>query len=226
MTFVPKVRYLTEQELDSAARELLSKYSKWSGQQLAPPIPVDAIIEKFLKLRLEVRDLRVMLGEDVLGATWFDEKLIRVHEGLEEQEGRLCFTMAHEVGHWVLHRPQYEADKVSRPLFKKDEEEAPPAIVCRSSQRRAPAEWQADQFAARVLMPDRFVRAAFRTVAGEDPVVLGADSELTRLGSIREVAALVIAKGHFSNVSKEAMGIRLRTLKLILATGEVSARLL
>lgn len=226
MAFVQMVKFLTDDEIDSAASELLRRYSKWCSLPVAAPIPMDAIIEKFLKITFEVCDLQAMLGPGVLGATWFDQKIIRVDESLEQQEGRLSFTMAHEVGHWVLHRPQYEADQVTVPLFKNEQDEPLPAIVCRSSQKKTRPEWQADQFAARLLMPPRLVRAAFTALAGGEPVLLDdAAGQTTRFGSLGELAALVMSKGNFSNVSNEAMRIRLKDLKLVQHANEVSRRL-
>ena len=42
----------------------------------------------------------------MLGATYVKEGIICVDQSLAENqdEGRLCFTFAHETGHWVLHR--------------------------------------------------------------------------------------------------------------------------
>ena len=224
-SFSLRVRYLSDQELDAASLELLRKFAKTSGRPVSPPIPVEEIIDKHLKVRLEFCDLRSKLGADVLGATWFDEAIIRVDSSLEQLEGRLCFTMAHETGHWVLHRPQYEADKVTGQLFKRDAAEGPPAVVCRSSDAKVRAEWQADQFAARLLMPESFVRSAFRKVAGAEPVYTEPDGQ-TRLGSLRELAAGVIATGRFSNVSKEAMRIRLVGLRLVSPLAQASRRLI
>jgi Zn-dependent peptidase ImmA (M78 family) len=214
----PKVRFLQPQEIESAVRELLRAFAKGRGIQIVPPIPVDDIIEKHLKVRLEISDLVTRLGmTDVLGATWFDEGIIRIDERLEAQEGRLSFTLGHEVGHWVLHRPQLEADKVA-PLPLQNQE-APPAVVCRTSEKKAPAEWQADQFASRLLLPERFVREAFTAAIGSDPV--GIDGLRARRDTPevnarwREVAASVVAAGNFSNVSNEAMRYRLEGLGLV-----------
>jgi Zn-dependent peptidase ImmA (M78 family) len=214
----PKVRFLQPQEIESAVRELLHAFAKGRGIPIVPPIPVDDIIEKHLKVRLEISDLVARLGvTDVLGATWFDDGIIRVDERLEAQEGRLSFTLGHEVGHWVLHRPQLEADKVA-PLLLQNQE-APPAVVCRTSERKAPAEWQADQFASRLLLPERFVREAFTAAIGSDHV--GIDGLRARRDTAevnarwREVAASVVAAGNFSNVSNEAMRYRLEGLGLV-----------
>lgn len=223
--FAQKVQFLKPEELDGASTELLGRAAKSLGKTLSPPIPIEDIIEKHLRLRLEFGDLTGTLGPDVLGATWFDEGLIRVDNKLEEQEGRLCFTLAHEVGHWVLHRPQYEADKVTGHLFRREVAEGPPAIVCRSSQRKLPAEWQADQFSARVLMPERFVRSAFTQIAGGEPILVSSTG-ITRLGSMHDLAAAVIGAGSFLNVSKDAMRIRIETLNLVARADHVSRRLL
>jgi hypothetical protein len=147
MTF--KVPFLADAQLESAAQELLRKYAKWKGEPPRPPIPVDDIAEGVLGLTLEIGDLRTKLGKpDVLGATWLDEALIVIDSSLEGNEGRYCFTLGHELGHWQLHRPLREMDKVTFPLFSREPgEKAGPAIVCRDGQRDS-AEIQADKFAA------------------------------------------------------------------------------
>ncbi len=227
-----KVPRLKPAELDGAATELLRRYSKWKCAIPRPPIDIDEIVDGYLDLDFAVVDLVKVLGmPDVLGATWFDEKRVRVDSSLEGKEGRFAFTLAHEAGHWVLHRPLYEADKVTRPLFAAEPGGRPaePAIVCRSSQRQAPAEWQANQFAARVLMPAPDVVAVMRVLCGSEvPMWEGlrkkfeADEADDRL---RGLAASMITQGNFSNVSNEAMRRRLMDLKLVRDKSEVSGTL-
>ena len=79
-----------------------------AGYRVKPPIPVEEIIERVLGLKLLYEDLGKIFGSnDVLGATYVESGIIRINERLFEHssEGRLVFTCAHEVGHWVLHRP-------------------------------------------------------------------------------------------------------------------------
>ncbi|RKG66333.1 ImmA/IrrE family metallo-endopeptidase [Corallococcus sp. CA054B] len=212
-----KVPFLTDQAIDSATHELLLKFSKHVGVQVNPPIPVDDIIEKYLRVGLEITDLKTKLGtSDVLGAAYFDEKVIRVDQQLEAQEGRLCFTMAHEVGHWQLHRPIYEMDKVAPLLF--GTKDPRPAFLCRSGQK-PPAEIQADKFAARLLMPSNFVREAFAAVNGSEPVLIAGlraqPKDLSVIKPWAEISKSVIKQGHFNNVSIEAMRYRLQDLNLV-----------
>jgi Zn-dependent peptidase ImmA (M78 family) len=68
--------------------------------------------------------------------------------------GRYLFSVAHEIGHWQLHRP-YLAKDSSRALVLDAPSE--PTVICRSSQRKEPIEWQADYFASCLLMPRRHV---------------------------------------------------------------------
>jgi IrrE N-terminal-like domain len=171
-----KVPFLQPAELDHAANELLHRYGEWRQEPAVPPIDVDEIVEGYLGLVLEVVDLKGRLGRyDVLGATWFSERRVRIDRTLEAMEGRFAFTVAHEIGHWKLHWPLFELEKLVLPLFpSRVGAPAGPAIVCRSKDRKAPAEWQADQFAARLLMPARAVRSTARNLSSDDmPVIEG-----------------------------------------------------
>jgi Zn-dependent peptidase ImmA (M78 family) len=214
-----KVPFLADSQLESAATELLRKYAKWKGTPPRPPIPVDDMVEGLLELSLSVGDLRGRLGKnDVLGATWLDERHVMIDSSLEGSEGRFSFTLAHETGHWVLHRPIIEMEKVTVPLFAREPDAKPtPAIICRDGQRDS-AEIQADRFAAYLLMPATDVRAAAKAIGGEPLAIdrLEARRKANELvPELRTLATEVIERGSFSNVSNQAMQIRLVALKLV-----------
>jgi len=218
--FELKVPYLPQAKIESAANELLRKYGKWKGTEIKPPIDIDEIIEGYFGLQLTFCNLEEILGmDDVLGATWFEEKHVKIASSLEDKEGRMVFTMAHETGHWWLHRPIIEMDKVTLPLFsKEDGMPATPALVCRSSQK-PPAEWQADQFAACLLMQASAVRSTVLSMYG-DSLPAWDDVQAKRKAKafdpqLRDLAADVIRNGEFTNVSNEAMRYRLLDLKLV-----------
>lgn len=216
-----KVPFLKPVEIDHAVRELLQRYGEWRKAPAKPPIDVDEIAEGYLGLTLEIDDLAARLGmPDVLGATWFEEGRICIDHSLEDKEGRFAFTMAHEIGHWQLHRPLFELEKLSLSLFpSRDGAQASPAVVCRSQEKKAPAEWQADQFAARLLMPGAAMRTTARDLFGEGRLVIEGLDELRNAGGLhpelRSYADDVISGGGFSNVSNEAMCYRLLDLKLV-----------
>ncbi len=114
-----KVPYLCEQQIEHDAAALLAEYAQARGVAIAPPIPIEDIVEKYLKLGIEFdnmhRLLRVPrsglgLDPDILGAMFFDDGRIVIDESLDPEEnpwkeGRYRFTLAHEGGgHWRLHR--------------------------------------------------------------------------------------------------------------------------
>lgn len=223
-----KVPYRKVSEIESMALELLNKYKAWKKQDLMPPINIDEIVEGHLELSLEFADLKEHLSiPDVLGATWFDEKVIRIDSSLEGNEGRLSFTLAHEVGHWWMHRPIYEMGKVTLPLFGYGQAKPSPAIVCRAAGKKEPAEWQADQFAAMLLMPASLVRTSVQSISGYGQIKI---EGLEKLGNtadnpdLRKTAKVIVESG-FNNVSIEAMCYRLIDLQLVMDSNPAQAAL-
>ena len=219
-----KVPWLPQTQIENAADDLLRQWEKFSGQEIIPPIPVEAIVEKYLGITLEYDKLEEMLGiPDVLGATWVEEKRMVINSSLlDGQEGRLTFTCGHEVGHWVLHRKYIfgQAAYSHDPNYGNN-----PAIVCRVSASKTKGEWQADCFSACLIMPGLAVRGAFHKVFGEDPLVIynrnscfGRNNPLVldpSLDTAHQIAKYVMDAGQFQNVSKEAMAYRLEGLGLL-----------
>ena len=107
-----KVAFLSEEAIEAESEALLAAYGRQHGQVLKPPIPVEDILEIHLDLSLDFDDLRSVLGvEDVIGALWIDKREVYIDESLEptyspELKGRFHFSLAHEVGHWQLHRQE------------------------------------------------------------------------------------------------------------------------
>jgi hypothetical protein len=114
-SFVP---YLADEAIERDAVALLAEYAHARSVVIAPPIPVEDIVEKHLKLRFEFDDTHKLFdvprgseqNADILGAIFFDERRIVIDESLDPEErrgieGRYRFTLAHEGGgHWRLHR--------------------------------------------------------------------------------------------------------------------------
>src|SRR5712692_3999309 len=101
----PKLRFLTDQEFEDEAALLLAEYGTKHGQVTAPPIPVDDIVELYLRLNLEFHDMQKLFGvADVYGALWVNEKRVGIDLQLDParnpaMRGRYHFTLAHEAGH-------------------------------------------------------------------------------------------------------------------------------
>ena len=130
MPFIPEPR------IERAAAEVLSRWAREQGWTPQPPVPVDEIIELQMGLRVDYDDLRTRLGlDDVLGAIWFGRKLVRVDDSLNIETrphllGRYRWTLAHEGGHWILHREILGPPPPGGALFG---DLGAPEFVCRSS---------------------------------------------------------------------------------------------
>lgn len=226
-----KVPFLAKPKIESIVMELLGKYARWKGEEIKPPIDVDEIVEGYLELDFEVTDLKEVVGiGDVLGATWFDDKRVCIDSALEDQEGRFAFTVAHEIGHWQMHRPIIEMEKVTLPLFAgKPGEDPRPALVCRTQAKKQPAEIQADLFAARLLMPAREIRMAAHAVCDKKIPAWEGFNDSREAGvldsRLRTLADQVKDEGGFSNVSNQAMCYRLLDLKLVEDAKDAAGRL-
>lgn len=148
------------------------EYAYARGVSLKPPIPIEDVIEKHLKLRLEFDDLHEILGvprvgpePDIFGAIWVEKREICIDQSLDPEErpgseGRYRFTLAHEGGgHWRLHRRYVVADPTQMSWFGGSSK---PSMVCRSSQAKERIEWQADFYASCLLMPKTMVVAVWQ----------------------------------------------------------------
>lgn len=186
--FVP---YLLDETIERDAVALLAEYAQKLGVVIVPPIPIEHIIEKHLKLRIELDDTHRLFGvprsglstePDILGAMFFDEARIVIDESLDPEEnpskeGRYRFTLAHEGGgHWRLHRHQFSKDISQPALF---DGPVPPSVICRSSQAKERVEWQADFYASCLLMPRMLVFDAWQREFGTmDPFVFKPEMHL------------------------------------------------
>lgn len=168
-----KVAYMSDEAIEKDAQALLADYARERGVTIAAPIPIEDIVEKYLKLGIEFDDMHQRLGvprsglgfePDILGAIYLDQKRIVIDESLDPEafpakEGRYRFTLAHEGGgHWRLHRHLFGKDPAQTSLL---EPNAAPSVVCRTSQAKERIEFQADLYASYLLMPRKLVFAAW-----------------------------------------------------------------
>jgi Zn-dependent peptidase ImmA (M78 family) len=110
---------------------LAREYSK----QIAPQSPI---------VTIEERDLKGCVGALVFGDTKPRKWGIAYHRG--QSPGRRAFTVAHEFGHYILHRDLIETDTRFGDGIYCDEE----SVLQRNGRG---IEKEADEFAAALLMP-------------------------------------------------------------------------
>jgi len=231
MMDMDRVPWLSRKQIAQKAAMVLKEAGQELGIAIVPPVPIEAVIERVFGLHLLVEDLTALYAgfswsEEILGATILSRKQVLIHERLlsdPKEHGRYHFTCAHELAHWVLHRPlcrAAESDGRAGPA-------APDDILCRTSMSRQRGEWQADSMAACLLMPEAPTREAFHAAVSPKPILLvNRGASICRgggpplclepvLAHVPYYAQEVIRAGNFTNVSRSAMGIRLQEMGLL-----------
>lgn len=153
-----------------------------------PPVRVEKIAEK-LKAKLSFEPFE---GEDgISGILYRDEKQTVIGINSTHSKVRQRFTIAHEIGHLVLHDGDLFVDQTMRVNFRDK----------RSSLAENKNEIEANKFAAELLMPQEMIRREVmkritkKKVTTEDQLI----TELARI----------------FDVSEQAMGYRLFNLGMI-----------
>jgi hypothetical protein len=175
-----RVPYIADETIERDAEALLAQYAHATGLKVKAPIPIEDIVEKHLKLRVEFDDLHRLLGvprggfgaePDIFGAIWLETGEICIDQSLDPEErpsieGRYRFTLAHEGGgHWRLHGPLVLGNRGQGSLFG---DTPRPTVVCRTTQAKERVEIQADLYASCLLMPRKLVVQAWRERFGND----------------------------------------------------------
>jgi Zn-dependent peptidase ImmA (M78 family) len=240
-----RVPYIADETIERDAEDLLAQFARARKVEVRAPIPIEDIVEKHLKLRVEFDDLHRLLGvprgsgmeSDIFGAIWLETGEIVIDQSLDPEErpameGRYRFTLGHEGGgHWRLHGPLIQANRSQESLFGDTRQ---PTVVCRSSQAKERVELQANLHSSCLLMPRKLVLQVWRDRFGDDnPRVLRRKDRMVVPCDVDdEIAAAVRSFDqarddevleHFSRpfaqqflVSSVAMRVRLEKLGLLL----------
>ncbi len=166
-----KTKYIPKPAIESKALDLIETHYQKEIKSIQGSIDIESIVEKTLGYEFVFDDLSTRFkAPNILGAINGDEQVVYIDEALAEdskQEGRCRFTIAHEIGHAVIHvlKP---SDGVQLTLLGMDK---PTSIFCREqdfqvSEKLNPIEWQANYFASCLLMPRYHVLEAIKSFCG------------------------------------------------------------
>lgn len=164
--------------LERRAEQLLAKVGVG-----APPVPVKRVAEH-LGIKIELADL----GEDCSAILVRNVPSAVIGINKTHPINRKRFSIAHEIAHFELHKGDTYIDKGFRVNFRDLE----------SGSGTKKEEMDANAFAAALLMPAAWVRAAFK----EQPFDLTEDDSLQKLA-------------YKFKVSTQAMTYRLMKLRII-----------
>ena len=155
---VPKVLPLSWQKIEDVTESLVKEVSP-ATLNAAQPFPIFELCEFRLEELCGVSLVVENLPIEVEGRFEGDELILNEHvyHGAMNSESRARFTLAHELGHCVLHKEQLQ-ELNSRPKAN---------VLYRRGTfpiYRDP-EWQANAFAASILMPVVAMQEIRRTVS-------------------------------------------------------------
>ena len=211
-----KYPFLKNSTIEKESKKLLGDFSNKTGHKLAAPIPVFDIIE-YLGYDVDFRKDGIYEDKNLLGGTHIDQKIIEINENISDHEGRMHFTAAHEIGHIILHVPFYK--EKHKDDLSKDK------IISRKDggfegTKKDPEEWQADKFAAFLLMPTELIKKTFyknfkRPVNVRKKRIMDLFFRKPPFVKGYRIAEEVIRIGKFDNVSKMAMLNRLIGMRLV-----------
>ena len=190
--------------IEQKAEQLIINYSVSKGKAaLAPIDPIDVI--EFLGYSVEYVEGKY--DSSVYGALVPQSNTVEINNDVSFNEGMENFTIAHEIGHIVLHLEGLEKNGKSTcdigGLDSGDSRES-----------------EADNFASYLLMPTQMVKDAFYSLRKKPlyikkSFILGFVFKKTKRKRALEFAGKMIQAGNFTNVSKLAMVNRLIGMGLI-----------
>jgi hypothetical protein len=165
---------LTPEELEDRAESLLAEVPGyiWDGESL--PVPVEDIADTHVGLLIrDVENLSTAPGAPDLSSTQALSGLLLAGKGeiwVNASEGkqwppRRRFTIAHELGHWRLHRkPGQQSLFCRKASVSEDDAEQPK----QERKKLPPIEAEANTFAAALLMPRHLMREHYERLKHDD----------------------------------------------------------
>src|SRR5260221_5321259 len=160
--------WLTKEQIDVQARRLL--HAAFGAQARERRVNLEELVCDYLSERDRLSfddecDIPTHNGHVVLGRTLPITGKIEIHRVLKQDgvDGRYRFTVAHELGHWTLHRPLFLASLGALDLFEHLSDDSVFGSLERSvfpyhRQPVAREEWQADRLCLSLLLDPEYLR--------------------------------------------------------------------
>ncbi|CAD5920828.1 hypothetical protein PCC9214_00647 [Planktothrix tepida] len=153
MSILKPYRFYRRESIERRANEILRRMQ--TTPNFAPEWPFEAsFVADFLDLGV-VWDCIPPDEQGAIAARILPtERLIEINEEIQEKpKGFIESTIAHEIGHWVLH---INHDQLELGVSESSDNQSDEPFVCRGAtveSHLASIEWQAQYFASCLLMP-------------------------------------------------------------------------
>lgn len=150
------IKFLPVQAIEEAAESFLRKYHPTNSL----PIPIEEIID--LKLGLNIIPLPGLFDLHNIDAFLSSDRsgIVIDHDHLESRYSRARYSLAHEVGHWVLHADYLDSLQI-------DSLERWKQSLLGEGIGNAMMETQANMFASCLLMPFDPLKSAFEKMKAQ-----------------------------------------------------------
>jgi len=179
-------QWISKEEIEGRALDLIRRFDAIAHKNLlteAKGIDPKAYLE-FLVEEEELATYTADLGKDILGkynfsdlSTYTGRNTIVLSRELTEDHPQRSFTIAHEIGHFHNHHPLYAENCRQLSIFTGDDDYS---IVCHRkhlelqrvepiNQQLAWLEWQANYYAACLLLPSSSVLKKCREFIQAEP---------------------------------------------------------
>lgn len=167
------------------AQKAIDLYEKYNPKNLSP-FPIENILNEHKDLKIYFLE---NMDDNVSGVIIYepDEKNFSILVNNNHSKTRQYFTIAHELGHYFLHKSKLTTEKIIED--KNIEEKA--FSLYRKKDNSSKIETEANSFAAELIMPEKLVKEIWESLKDIDNCA------------------------EIFNVSTLAMNIRLINLKLI-----------
>ncbi len=214
------VPVLKDIQIREFADELISSYDETILKKFdeIPLIDILNYMKSKCGLKVTLKNLGERDGLTILGKTHFSKNHIYLDSDIEnENRNSFRFTVAHEIGHWTLHR--YKPIKISVKSILNETEDTDRAFLSKKM-LETPSDWiehHANEFAGSLLMPSSLLRNAVINCQQEMGIT-------RRLGTIlldgqpssrSDYAALSSMLQSIFGVSSSAMKVRLLRLGIL-----------
>lgn len=134
------------EDIETRANELLDNFGITNA-----PVPIKSIIKKLgIELKPEY------LGDEISGVLVIENGRSIIGYNSSEPNVRQRFTIAHELGHHILHKSGKTTEKLFvDKMYRRNETLSP---------REKNQERQANVFASRILMPENLIKNEFKKI--------------------------------------------------------------
>lgn len=226
--YINDVPVLTRNQIETTAEQILAHYMP-EALVSQTPTNIEGLMENCFDLHLDFQTIQpdgAILGETIFSDGYrqiFDDtsltpQIIEVKKGTiildsfmsEKMETRTLFTEGHEFGHWCLHGPFYSATdnracrshRYQRMYFPHYQAKTPIEWT----------EWQANTFAAAILLPRSALRITLREFLEENKLTWQKLIDFTEYSNRLKYIELLNRIAKSFCVSNETARIRMNKL--------------